>query len=727
MSESSLFKNDIHSYTPHREKPTSAYVRKMTDYLQRKYPDASNDTIIAFVRNQVIKNIKRPKVKLLTHPVYGTTVEREGDLLTILEDYKTDIITPSGAIYMPPSEKKSVIASMIESKIVERNLYKGEMLEALSMGDSVRAIVAKNLQASAKIFNNSIPGAMGTIYSFLFDLPGYNAITSVGQQGAKLAYAHAERMLCANMYLSTVDAVINFIHTLSSKTPSDKVDAVIKMYNLHIPTCEEVTNDLLECLKFYQNTESCFDPIFECVKTLTVQERCYLTYAYCYWNFLKYNNTFMRKFFSKFFDRNVFIDKTWDPKDIFKVEGDLLNMAMSINFELIHHVDIDGKNSSNLGSAIDIVPEGVLNLLAICRHMQNCLTNMTSLFTTFFKVDYTFPDVWSHPKIVRKCVAVSDTDSVIFQTSDIVRWYTPEKHFCQKAYDINAFSVYMISQTLEHVFARLATAFGAEGNDRKLIKMKNEYYFPIFIRTTKGKHYLGQIRIQEGKILPKPERDIKGVVFRGSDLPADVGKRFEKYFDWICDTLTTGDEKISVNDLLSSVVEFELHMFKSLSEGKKEYLPTAQVRVESEYPNPIRTNYFAYMLWEEVFQDTFGEFVIPNKGYTIPLISNKVLTNPEWQDKLSKVDPTLPQKLNTFIAKYPYRKINSIILPPSLLEVPEIFRPIMDIRKLIFTCTRSFALCLNQFGLSFNDTKTKYLISDFISDSGMNAKDTKKS
>lgn len=719
MSETSLFKDDILSHKLSRKRPTAAYVDQMSSYLKRRYPDCSDEFIEKFIKNTVTEKIKRPRVKMLVHPEYGVTRESVEDLLTGLDPFNKDIITPSGAIYMPPSVKESLISQMIDSKVAERNIYKKEMLDAAAVGDSVREIVSKNLQASAKIFNNSIPGAMGTPYSFLFDLPGYNAITSIGQQSVKVGYGHIERMLAGNMYLPSIESIINFVHTLTRHTPTEQVRTVLSKYNLHKPTVDEVADDLLDCLSLYRNIDGCREPVVKCLSVLTEEERAFLTYAYCYWNLIKYNKDFVRKYLTEFFSRNGRIDKAWEASEIFDVEEDMLNMAMSLNFDVIN-------NDPKLWNAVKEYPDAVVKLLSICRHMDKCLHDIGDLITVFFKLNYNIPGIWKYPNIVRKCVAVSDTDSAIFQTKDIVEWYTPDNLFCQDAYDINAFSVFLLSQSLEHIFGRLATAIGAEGKKRGLIKMKNEFYYPIFIRTTKGKHYLGQILIQEGKILPKPKKDIKGVQFRGSNLPSIVGDRFEQYFDWVCETLTTGDGLISINDLLSRVVEFELEMHKSLTSGEKKYLPTAQVRVKTEYPEPMKTNYFYYMLWDEVFAPTFGEFVIPNKGYSIPVVSSNVFTSAAFHAELAKVDPKLSSRLKEFTAKYPQKKINSIILPPTLAEVPEVLRSIMDTRKIIFTCTRSFSLLLNQLRLSFNDVKTKYLIADFVSDSGMNVKNTKK-
>jgi hypothetical protein len=387
-------------------------------------------------------------------------------------------------------------------------------------------------------------------------------------------------------------------------------------------------------------------------------------------------------------------------------------MAMSLNFDMIDR-------QPKLNQAIISNPDGVRRLLAVCQHMEQCLHDWADLFHVFFRIDVDIPQLWQSPNMVRRCTLVSDTDSVIFTTDRIVQWYAPQDRFCQDARDINAFSVFMVSQTLEHLFAWMSTGMGMEGNGRLKAKMKNEFYYPIFIRTALRKHYAGIIAIQEGKILPKPKLDIKGVNFRGSEVSAASTKRFSKFVTWTLTELSkTGH--IYASELLSHVATHEADIYRSLMKGEKTYLTSTPVKLKEDYDDPETTNYFYYMLWAEVFAPVFGAFELPNKGYIINVVGDgKILAAEPWLESLEKIDPKLRQRFEAFMARYPKKRITRFIIPPSLAEIPEVFRTVLDARRIVFSNNGPFYLLMKSFGLGLTDTSKMLLVSDFMAVEGI--------
>lgn len=704
---SNIFRRAIETYVLSRPKIMAAYLENMTDHLRQQHPDVPVEKINAFVQGVVRTRLKRPKVFVHTHPRYGVTEQKEVDLLQYATGLQTEIITPAGVIYMPPSRKKSILAQMLEASVAARNKFKHMQLQAAAVGDSVKEIIYKLLQASTKIFNNSIPGGMGARFSFLYDLPGYNAITSGSRQSVKTGYAHTERMVASNLYLTSVDDVINYVVLHTRVCPHDQVKHVMQKYGIAYPSIDEVANFFFECLKFYTDIEAIRNRIVSYISTLTDVERAYVFYAYGYRNLLITNEKIMRAYFEEFFRRDVPADPAANPEDIFKVEDDLLAMATSLNFDTINR-------EPKMDVAVKENPDGVRKLLAICSHMQACLDKWKDLWETFFIVDVSFSRLWEHPDIVRRCVLVSDTDSVIFSTDIVTNWYSPKERFCQDAYDINAFTVFLLSQSLEHVLARMSAGFGMEGKDKARIRMKNEFYYPVFIRSPAAKHYAGAIYIQEGKILPKPKMDIKGVIYRGSDLPAETSDAFVEFVKWVLDEIMK-HSTISVADILGRIAAHERTIYKSLMSGQRTFLPTASVRNADEYANAAISEHFYYLFWEAVFAPSFGEFVIPNKGYTVPILNDgKALKDPAWRDELKAFDPALLERFEAFEAKHPHKKLTHITIPPSLTEVPEIFRKILDVRKIVHMNDRPFFLFTRSLGCGLDDKDGRYIASDFI-------------
>lgn len=707
-----IFKNpDLASYTRERPKILRAYVENMCAFLKRKYPDASEDEITSFLEKYVQENVHRPVADVLTHPQYGRTVRKNVDLLTHTMNMEDNIITPAGVVYMLPSKKRSILSETLEESVKLRTKFKHVQLEAAAQGDSVREVIAKLLQSSAKIFNNSIPGAMGTKYSFLYDLPGYNAITGGARQCVMTGYAQTERMIGANLYVTSVDDVINYCNILLKNFPKQNVIDVMVKYGLVYPSEDILVEYFMDFIKYYRPMDGVKEGLHSFISTMTDAERAYVLYAYGFKSLLLHNDVAMRALLKEFFRRDVNVDPAWDPSEIFKIEDDLMAMAMQLNFDVINR-------EPKLDEAVKNNPDGVRVLLGICYHMMNCLEKWSDLMTTFFVVDMDMPKTWFHPNMVRRCVIVSDTDSVIFSTNAIVEWYSPDHSFSQDAYDINALSVFMVSQTLEHLFARLSAGFGMETPDRGRIKMKNEFYYPILVRSSMAKHYAGAISIQEGKILPKPKMDIKGINFRGSDLPSETTTSFNAFAKWAIDELGKSST-IDGSELATRVAGHEARIYQSLMKGEKLFLPTKSVRRGTEYKDPIVSDFFYCMLWQEVFAEAWGEFVLPNKGYVMPIIGGGAAINdPVWLDRLKKSDIKIYNKLQAFKELYPKKNITRIIIPPTLSEVPEILRPILDVRRIIFSNGRPFYLFLRSFGIAVNDVDGKFLMSDFIDAGG---------
>jgi hypothetical protein len=710
----SLFrKDDLANYDVERPKVLAAYVENMVAYLHGKHPEVPEDKLRKQVKAVVIQRLNRPKAQLVAHPEPGVSREVTVDLLDYCGSLGNRVLTPMGAQYKPTSEESSVLRDVLDRSVRRRNEYKEKMLQAAAVGDAVNESLYHIRQASTKIFNNSIPGAMGSIYSFLYDLAGYNAITTVGQQCVKIGYSHTERMVAGNLYLRDANDVINYCTLLQQVCPVDKVNLVMEGKGFHYPTVSETTSYFTNIVSRYTGDVAEYERVAQYVTTLSDAMRAYVIYTYSFYNLLTYNDAIMRSWVKRLFKRDIPVDESLDPKDIFKVEGDLLNMVKSRNFDVI-------RREPDLGVAIDHDPKGVQALLSICRHVESVLNDWSDVFSVFFVSDVDLPRVWMHPDMIRSSVATSDTDSVIFSARQTVEWYTPNDLMGDDAIDMSALTVYMVSQTLEHLFARMTTNMGVAPEDRGRIKMKNEFYYPIFITSYMAKHYAGLIVIQEGAILPNPKLDIKGKNYRGSDIPAVSHLRFEEF---VKDTIAhlSKTPSISGRDLLRTIGEHEKLVYTSLMAGEKTYLPTTPVNRLSDYEaDPLRTNYLYYMLWEAVFKDEFGDFQIPNKGYALPVRDKgKYLMSEDWLDQLKSTYPDMYDRLMAFVAEHPTKSFSRLIIPPSLATVPDIIRPLIDVRHVLFTNDKPFALFVSSFNLSYTSSDSKLLARDYMEIDGM--------
>lgn len=721
MGDATLFLKD--DYTRSRPPPLRGYMYSANDYLKHRYPHSTEAQRQKYLEKVLKDKMQNPMAEVLFHPVPGKTERKKVSLLKYtLRNMKQNIITPSGSVYMLPTKKESFIKKSLAAKLKDRKVYKKKMLGALAVGNAIDAATYNFLQASTKIFINSAPGAMNSPYNALYDLPGYNAITSTARQSVKYGYAQTERLIEGNLYIPSFDDMVTYCLNLIRAMP-DITGKVFEAYEIYLPTIEETSKHFMESLKYYTSSVK-IEKLNSFFASCSPTERAFCVYAGCLKTLVTFNDKLFRDFFQDFFKTDGSFDPNSKPDDALGFEDDLTAMVTSLNYEELGWQPPDPQKPNEppkrneLYDAVKNNPDGARRITAIATHMETCLNKMGPLISILFRLDADIAQLNAHPNMMRRCVIISDTDSVIFSTQSMVEWYSGKVTFEKSSYQINAFTVYLLSRTLEHVFARLSTGFGMIGDDIKKIAMKNEFLYPIMMRTAIAKHYAGITTFQEGKLLAKPKKDIKGVQFRSSTLPAQTIKAAESFL--VDDILTKvmKDGILHADNLLSKVAEFELNVYDSLLEGKRDFLQTITVKPGDEYDDPDRTQYFYYELWEKVFVPKFDSITIPDKCYKLPLRRDgKVLMEEPFLSQLKAFDEQTYNNLTAYLDTLTKNKLSYLVIPPTMSVIPEILINLVDVRSIIFQNTRPFYLGLESlgFGYCYNpNNRPSTLVSDFF-------------
>lgn len=691
------------SYKRSDVKLLRAYVENMRTYLQTLYPSVSADQIDAFVKTEVKQTLKRPQLHRVDYPSYGNANLATTDLLIYTETMRQNIVTPAGVLYMPPSIIESFLKKKLSDNIKARKVFKQMMLIAAAAGDIVKEQRANYLQASTKIETNSIPGAFGSMFNCLADVPNYNAVTAVARHCIMSGYAHVEKLIAGNHYFPTVDHCINYCVHLIRCCPSTVI-AVVDRYHLMIPTVHDVMDHFIKSLQLYMPiTPQISARLEQFIASLSLAERLFVYYAYCLKTLIMQNENVFRPFLENFFRKDIAYDPSVSPETIFGFNGDLLALLSSRNADLIHRKPV--------AEAILEYPEEVKQLIAIGHHMQRQLDGMQDLITTFLRVDCDTADAMQHKNMIRKAVIISDTDSVIFSTQAWVEWYAGGISFAPTAYDINGFVVFLITMTLEHVFARLSTGFGIQGDDIYKIAMKNEFLYPLMLRTPMPKQYAGRIEIQEGFVLPKAKNDIKGLAFRSSTLCQETVIAGTAFVNWIFDeVMTKGTLKAA--DCIEKVLLHERCVMDSLTAGEHRFLTTVPVKRPEDYKDVAISVHYYWRLWDTVFKPNFGDFIIPSKGYDIPVLGGgAVFKDVAYMTRVREFDKDLYQRLCLFIEQN-NRAITRLIVPMSVRRIPAILRPIMDVRGIVHDNATPFIVTLRSLGLAYSGTKDQTMLSD---------------
>ena len=695
------------------------YIDRQCQHLSRKHPNIPEDTIRQHIIKIAKERFKDPKVQRISFPSPGHSKKEIVTTTQHLKDITGKITSPSGNTYCQPSESESLVRLTIIENVNKRNEYKKEMFKCEQNGDTHGQTIYNNLQTTKKISNNSTPGAMQSVYNILSDKSGFNAITSTTRLGVKTAYGTVERLLAGNIFLPSYEDALSYIYNTISVMPSN-CEEVLKKYSngIRYVDREDFIKWLVSCMEWYSYKDSDLPKIRAVVSRLTPLEMTYVFYTGSFYNLFRYNKEYFREFIDGAFRRDIPISDDIKPEDIFKVEDTLSNVVRGTNPEL-YGKDKDG-NAYNLKDAITYNPEGIRQIVAYARHMESYLNEHGDLLCLFLKTRNETPQPLFNHMFIRKATILCDTDSNLFTTNEIVRLYhgldKGKTDFGPRSFDVNALSVYILSKSLEHTFARYSSRSGIVGKDLNIISMKNEFLYTTFLRTNISKHYNGPIVIQEGNILRKSKLDIKGVNYIGSARPKEITDGVKAFLGYVHGNVRKTNGNINAEEILNHVAATERKILNSLSLGEKSYLGGVNIKQPATYKDNGENSCFYYRLWEEVFAEHFGiDVILPNRFMKIPLIGeDKLWSDKALMDEFKSTLPNVYEKMMEFRERNPNKGINYLIVPASAGSIPEVMRPWVDKRKVIYAMCTPYYLALRSLNLSVAIPEKDVLVMDFL-------------
>jgi hypothetical protein len=689
----------------------------MSRYLQLKYPHIPHDTIEGFVKEKIRENYKTPQVEALVHPREGDTKEVTMDLdRYVLEVVKDNNLAPSGTCYHPVSRKESYLRISIDEKVRERNAFKKQYLMHEAQGEKREAQYYYQNQANAKIFNNAIAGGMAMKQFIMSCKAGFNSITSSGRMSVKQGYSFIERAVNGNLYLPQMRDAITYVINHARHVPVD-FGPLILDGTLYSPSVGQVATYLITSVKNYTTKLDDHD-LVKIISNLTEVERAYVFYAGCLNNLCRYNEEMMRGWIDSCFihgDIDPLLVADVNPGELKKYPGDVVNAVLATDYRRLGNKPGTEDKWNSLKDAAKNNPEGLKEFIYCCRHFVQNFEPHLRILRPILRIETTFSRLVMQHKMARYTVPLSDTDSNIFSTQELIRWKRGKIDFSQESYQMNALVVFILSQSLEHIFARLSAGFGVEGKDVFRISMKNEFLYPIVIVTALAKHYLAIATMQEGSLLPNPRKDIKGVGFRSSTYPKLVVKGFEEFVVNLFAVIEKA-EPIRAGSILQHVAGVEQSIFTSIHDKREsDFLQTVSVRRKEDYADPMQSNYFYYKFWQEVFAPEYGEMVIPNKCFKIPLKGGmRLFKNEVFMAQMEKDHPETHARLVRFLEDNKGRNISAIYIPPFKGQLQPFFLSVMDIRAHISQVMAGYYHFLDALGIGTVDIRCNGLVSDFF-------------
>jgi len=680
------------------------YIRDMYTYVRTKYPHLSEDQITINLRKIVTDRLHKPTLSKITHETPGNAKVEVQDLLEFTDNnISSCITTPSGTSYIKTEINPAFTKLMVQDQLRERSRVKNLMLDEEAAGKIKSAQIKNSIQSRIKIGVNALSGGMNNPGNCFYDPAGYNSITSICRHSAMTGYSHTERFIANNFYFSDEEDVINWGVVLLRECPSiETLRTIVTKYKLHVPTYTEVVENFSISVGLYKfNVDREYMNSF--FSKLLPHQLTFIYYSFNLYILFTKNTEIFKNWISYLFQNPDLtkVDQDIDPKSIYKLDGDLLTMIVATHPQLV---------GDNLISKIPYTaPDIARKLILIHQDMSRKLLEVEDLFNIFFMAKVDIPNVNKHKFMLRKCVTLSDTDSIIFTTKSWVEWYTGNMGYNADAYRINALVIYLVSKSLVHTFAILSTNMGIAPADRRLIAIKNEFYYKCMLRTPMAKHYVGLVYIIEGRHLPKPKPDLKGKNLRGSDLSLNALEFTKNFLLGIIDEYTT-NLTIVAGDLIYKVLLFEQDIVDSIDRGDSVYLGSDPINRATSYKKPESTAYFYYLLWTEVFADDYAPIYPPQKCKVVP-ISDKLIRSTKYLDWLKDTNPKLADKLIGFLNKYPKKAINRIFIPPQI-TIPVEIRSIVLVKSVIRKNIFPVYLALRALGIGIDFGKKNLILSD---------------
>jgi len=239
------------------------------------------------------------------------------------------------------------------------------------------------------------------------------------------------------------------------------------------------------------------------------------------------------------------------------------------------------------------------------------------------------------------------------------------------------------------------------------LAMKSEFLWQSFIPTSVSKHYFAQTIMQEGNVFKTPETEIKGVHLRNSAVPKLSIDNGNKLMNYILDSIKD-NKKVSLNYVLSEIINMELGIIESVKKGETIYLKKSKIKSKEAYSlDEFKSPYQRHQLWVDVFEQKYGN--IEDPPYDVVKIPTTITSKPlliEWIDGIT--DYELKERLTVWLERYSKKDLPTLYLNETYVKgngIPEEIINIIDIKRVVFDMTIQHRLILETLGVLINDEK----------------------
>lgn len=708
------YKRDI-DVIKHYVHQTAQYISLRTGCDLRK--------AVNYVRN-VLKPggkhaLRDPIVKMLERGANGDRDYAQTTLSVFLQEVIADesLIAPTLTVYHPRHKKRSFLVDFVDQNIAKRNKNKKAKFAAKMAGDSVLAGIMDNRQNNNKTSNNSLSGAHVSYSTPLANKTAHSTLTSTCRTTSGYGNANNEKLLDGNRHYHTPDIVRNNIISIVFHSNYDQIELAMEKFGIRHPTVDEVMGCITYSTNLYWRSPRDLDDIRKTVECLTPIQRSAFVYTGDMYHLMKYNEEMMRSFISKLSARAHWEHQHAD--DAFaNLPETYVHLAVQICEDFMKGNEVDKKNRTIIkkGKEVDPVqgPIWYRTVAATAQNINDTLEEYREMIRAFWVTPNVPASLAHFPDSIRRSALMSDTDSTIFTVQDWVIWSENGLSFSAKANGVAATMIFLASQTITHILAKMSANMGIERDRLFKIAMKNEYKFDVFVPTQVAKHYFAQIGCQEGNLYEKYDTEIKGVHLKNSNVSKAIMKQAEEMMQNIMNTVIRG-ELIDLRAIMKEIADTERGIVDAIRSGSHEYFKFLNIKSPDSYTKgEDESAYQSYLLWEEVFAPKYGNTLPP--PYTAIKVSvdlDKPFLVNQWLSAMQ--DKELAERMKAWIKRSGKKGFTTMNLPAEVVAargIPEEIFNMIDTRKIVLGMTTVFYIILETLGVYMLNNKTTRLCMD---------------
>ena len=690
-----IFKNDINAYKTEL-KPTLEYIKQVGIFVSRELGIDRKEAMRKVKDSLKAFKVRNPLVKFRRRIDNGDTIEDHLSLTDYIKDSidNKEILVPSFTSYFNPEVKKSLHSEYLNINVKLRKSDKHNEFKYKQLGQKDLSKYYNIMQKVRKVANNSLSGAYASKSTILNNPSAHYTLTSITRSVASIGNAISESIVAGNKHFRNSDIVMNYIISVTSTLDMVKVQKAVEKYNLYLPT----PVDVLECLLFssrnYWQDDEKEQIILDRLTVMTPYERAAICYTNDLFHMKKYNDGLVRDLVTKL-STKVHKGSLYPLKD--------LNIAPEGINILTNHIwmeEIKGMSVGDYSGLKETNPELLEGLGSTTRNILITLENYRLLFKSFFTTEIMPISIAYIRELLRDCIVLSDTDSTCGSYDKWVEWYYGSVIFTPESFAVSAAVMTINTQVMDHHLKTFSRNMNVPIDKSELIKMKNEFTWSVFTPSNVSKHYDASVIVQEGNVYKEPDRELKGVHYIASSVEQSVVKRGKEMIDEINNTISSGG-KISLGKYVTLAADIERELIDKIKRGDPSIFKRDKIKNEKSYKQTKdKSTYFHHLLWQEVFEEKYGESGAPI--YLVVKVPTVISSKKDMKDYLDNLEDTdLKDRLVRCMNRYG-KEIIGTFRPPAVIVndsgLPEEIVKAIDVKRIVFDNMNMIYLKLETLG-----------------------------